>query len=270
MEEVKPKILVGTSGFSYDDWIGPVYPKGTKKEEMLHYYSHELGFKIVELNFTYYTMPAAKTFESMLNHVPEDFTFVVKTHGSMTHKIRGSDGSLIRDESVFEAFIEGLKPLAESGKLKCVLAQFPIKFSRGGDTEDHLKWFAEKMKPLKLVVELRNQNWLAQSVFDLLKSVDAGYCVVDEPDLPKLTPFTPVVTSDIAYFRFHGRNQKWFDVPVNVRYDYLYSDIELRSFLEPVKNVIAQAPETLMFFNNHFMGSAVKNANAMKELLGAK
>ncbi|MBI5814717.1 MAG: DUF72 domain-containing protein [Nitrospinae bacterium] len=270
MEIDEPRILAGTSGFSYDDWIGPVYPKGTKKEEMLSYYATELKFKIVELNFTYYTMPAAKTFETMLKHVPDDFTFVVKTHGSMTHKIRAGDGSLVRDEGTFADFMEGLKPLTEAGRLKCVLAQFPIKFARSGETEEHLKWFVQALRPLKLTVELRNRGWVAQSAFDLLRSLDAGYCVVDEPDLPKLTPFTPVATSDLAYFRFHGRNTKWFDVPAYVRYDYLYSDAELRGFIEPVKRVAAQAGETLVFFNNHFQGSAAKNAQMFKELVGAK
>lgn len=268
MEIGKRKILIGTSGFSYEDWIGPVYPKGIKKEEMLSYYSRELGFNIVELNFTYYKQPASAGMEGMLSKVPEGFMFVVKTHESMTHKIREGDGSLIRDEGAFGTFLEGVAPLVAGGRLKCVLAQFPVKFSRSRETVEHLKWFADQLKSAPLTLEFRNKSWVSQSTFDLLKDLGVGYCVVDEPDLPDLVPFTPVFTANPAYFRFHGRNLRWFGVSASRRYDYLYSESELRSVLAPITSVASMAEETLIFFNNHFQGSAVKNARMLKELVG--
>ncbi|MBI4665994.1 MAG: DUF72 domain-containing protein [Nitrospinae bacterium] len=269
MEQKKSSILIGTSGFSYDDWIGPVYPEGIQKGDMLRYYSHELGFKVVELNFTYYTMPSPRVFESMLKETPEDFYFVVKAHSSMTHKIRAEDGSFLRDEGAFEAFLKGVEPLTQAGRLKCALAQFPMKFNRTADAVEHLKWVAESLKSIRLTVEFRNSAWVSQSVFNTLKSLDVGYCVVDEPDLPGLVPFTPVVTASPAYVRYHGRNPKWFNTPINVRYDYLYPESELRGTLGDMARITRSADETLVFFNNHFRGSAVKNAKMMIELLGA-
>lgn len=267
-EDKEHRITVGTSGFSYDDWIGPVYPPGTQKSDMLAFYARELGFGAVELNYTYYTMPAASGVEGMLAKTPDDFRFVVKAHSSLTHKIREADGSFIRNEEAVENFIAGIAPMLESGRLVCVLAQFPLKFGRSREAEEHLKWLTGAMAPVKLVFEFRSGGWVTQSAFDLLKSLGAGYCVVDEPKLPKLARFTPVATADLAYFRFHGRNRKWFGVSASERYDYLYEDTELRQFLAPIKKVSGLAGETMMFFNNHFQGKAVKNAQRMKELLG--
>ena len=263
----KPAIRIGTSGYSYDDWIGPVYPKGIKKSEMLDYYATELGFDSVELNYTYYAMPEAKGVGEMVKKTGDDFKFVVKAHSSVTHRIRESDGSYVRDESAVEAFLSGIAPMIESERLICVLAQFPVKFSRSEGAIEHLKWLTSKINPVPLAVELRNTSWVAQSVFELLKSIGVSYCVVDEPPIPKLAPFTPVATADLAYFRFHGRNTNWFDIPAHERYNYLYSDQELRQFLEPVKKITSVSRETVMFFNNHFQGFAVANANQMKELL---
>ena len=260
-------ISIGTSGFSYEDWIGPVYPEGTKKGDMLSCYARELGFRIVELNYTYYTQPSARGVEGMLKNTPEDFVFVVKAHSSMTHKIRDGNGAYIRDEGAIETFFSGLAPMIDSGRLKCVLAQFPVKFSRNDGSIEHLKWFAEAMSRAPLAVELRSASWVAQSVFDLLRSLAVTYCVADCPDLPRLARFTPVLTSSMAYFRFHGRNRRWFNVPTNERYNYRYQDEELRQFLDPVRRLASMAEETLIFFNNHFQGAAVKNALKLKDLL---
>lgn len=260
-------VKIGTSGFSYDDWVGKVYPENIKKGDMLNFYAHELGMDIVELNYTYYTMPTAKGLEGMISKVPEDFSFVIKAHSSMTHEIRGSDGSYIRNEEAFDKYLAGIAPLIDGEHLKCVLAQFPLKFRKSDAAIEHLKWFAGMIKPARLTVELRNREWLTQSVFNLLKSLDVSFCVVDEPNLPRLMPFQPVATADLAYFRFHGRNRNWFNVPTNVRYDYLYSDEELRQFIEPIGKVSKEAQETLIFFNNHFQGSAIENAKTLKKIL---
>lgn len=260
-------IRIGTSGFSYEDWVGPVYPRGTKKGDMLSFYARELGFDVVELNYTYYTMPSATSVEGLLKSVPEDFEFVAKAHGSLTHKIRGADGAFIRDEAAAAAFQEGLRPMIEAGRLKCVLAQFPMKFRRDEGSMAHLRWLLEALRPLRLAVEFRHAGWVAQSVFETLRELGAAYCVVDEPDLPGLSPFTPVVTSPLAYFRFHGRNTRWFNVPASTRYNYRYQNEELRLFLSPIRSLASQAEQTLIFFNNHFQGGAVANAMKLREML---
>lgn len=259
---------MGASGFSYDDWVGPVYPAGTKKDQMLAYYSSRLGLPMVELNYTYYTQPALQGTEGMLSHVGPEFAFVAKAHQSLTHKIRDQAGSFIRDETAVETFLAGLAPMIEGGRLICVLAQFPMKFGKSRQGMEHIAWLAARLAPVKMVAEFRNKAWAAPSAFEFLRGIGVGYCVVDEPDLPGLMPFMPVATSDIAYFRFHGRNEKWFGVSAAQRHDYLYSDLELRQFLLPIQKVAKEAKTTLIFFNNHFQGQAVKNALAMRDLLG--
>lgn len=269
-EQKAPPVTVGVSGFSYDDWIGPVYPEGIKKDDMLPYYANELGFSMVELNFSYYTQPSVKTMESLISKTPDDFEFVIKAHQDLTHRLRDDKGLFIRNETAMETFRRGIAPMVESGRLVAVLAQFPQKFSKTEDAIEHLKWFARSMNGLNLVVEIRSASWVSQSFFDLLKELDVGYCIADGPTVAKLPSYTPVVTSGLAYFRFHGRNQNWFGVPTDVRYDYRYSDSELRSFIEPVTRIAKKAPRTLVFFNNHFQGSAVANATEFRKMVGGR
>jgi uncharacterized protein YecE (DUF72 family) len=95
-----------------------------------------------------------------------------------------------------------------------------------------------------------------------------GCCVVDEPKLPRLMPFEPRRTSDIAYFRFHGRNQNWFNASREERYNYLYSADELDEFVPPLRSVSAGAKTTYTFFNNCHAGAAARNALMMKQMLG--
>ncbi len=95
-----------------------------------------------------------------------------------------------------------------------------------------------------------------------------GYCCVDEPDLPRLVPFVPRVTSSVAYFRFHGRNVNWFNVPASERYNYLYSDEELKPFVPVIEAANEASKVAYVFFNNCHGGSAARNARRMKDLLG--
>ncbi|HEY4481620.1 MAG TPA: DUF72 domain-containing protein [Candidatus Brocadiaceae bacterium] len=86
-------IKAGTSGFSFPDWVGNIYPTDIKKGQMLPYYEQKLGFKITEINSTYYTIPSPKSFEGMLKKTSPDFEFTVKAHKSMTHEIREKSGN---------------------------------------------------------------------------------------------------------------------------------------------------------------------------------
>lgn len=115
------RILIGTSGYSYDDWIGPVYPLGTSKKDFLSLYSSE--FPIVELNFSYYRQPSASMLERMIVGTPGGFSFALKAHRSMTHEIGDTWAEDIA------TFREGVKPLQEAGRLSAILLQFPYSFS---------------------------------------------------------------------------------------------------------------------------------------------
>ena len=92
----------------------------------------------------------------------------------------------------------------------------------------YLERFKEEMSGVPLVYEFRNRMWMKEQTFQFLERNGIGFCIVDEPKLPKLMPYLPKATSEIGYFRLHGRNTNWFNVPMKVRYDYLYTEEELK------------------------------------------
>ncbi len=262
-------IRLGTSGFSFKDWVGPVYPQGMKPSEMLPYYERTLGFDTVEINFTYYQLPAPRSFEAMIRKTTPGFEFVVKANREMTHDmIDKKTWTLGDNREAFEKFNYGLTPLVENGRLGCVLAQFPVFFFPKKENGEYLLTFKERMGEIPLVIEFRNKAWLTDRSFESLEENGLGYCVVDEPSLPRLVPFVPRATSQLAYFRFHGRNKNWFNVPTSERYNYLYSHKELEEFVPSVKEIAEDSKKTYVFFNNCHNGQAAQNAQTMKKLLG--
>jgi uncharacterized protein YecE (DUF72 family) len=261
-------LKLGTSGFSFEDWKGTIYPPRLKKQDMLPYYEKELGFKCLEINSTYYTLPSPKSMEGMLKKTSEDFEFTVKAFKGMTHEIWNKDTKeLLDNREVFEKFNFSMAPLRQAGRLRCLLAQFPPWFYPRRENLDYIRSFKDRVEGLPIVVEFRNPAWHKDSTLKLLREEGLGYCVVDEPRLPGLMPFNPKSTSDIGYFRFHGRNPNWFNVPASVRYDYLYSEEELQGFLLPVQEVAGLTETTFVFFNNCHGGSAIKNALRLRDML---
>jgi uncharacterized protein YecE (DUF72 family) len=254
------EILVGTSGFSFPDWIGTVYPKGIKKQEMLPYYEGTLGFKTLEVNFSYYTLPSKRTMESFIRRTSADFSYVVKAYKGITHE----RGEGLKEQ--IRAFIDGVSPLGEN--LRAVLFQFPYSFVPHADSLDYLKLLKDEFQGMNSVVEFRNARWQHERYMDVLRTLSFGYCIVDEPKIKGLLPFYPVLTSGTGYFRFHGRNEAWFGTPMEVRYDYLYSREELEGFVDPVRRVAEKASSTFVFFNNCHAGKAATNAQMLAKLLG--
>ena len=113
------KFVVGTSGYSFADWVGPFYPAGTKSAGMFDYYARH--FAAVELNFTFYAMPFPRTLDALARRSPGAFEFWVKANREITHKC---------NLSICHEFVENLGPLCEAGKLAGVLLQFPQSFHR--------------------------------------------------------------------------------------------------------------------------------------------
>lgn len=241
---------IGTSGFSFEDWSGPVYPEGTPKNRMFEDYV-ELGFGAVELNFTYYSMPYAKTMASFAERSGEDFMFSVKLNKKFTHET-------IEDEefkTAAEFFKRGVTPLEESGKLGAILAQFPYSFKAGTNSVGYVKKLHDLFGS-KLVAEFRNDTWNDAGSFEEILESGISVAGVDVPDLPGLytnrRPF-----GKISYFRFHGRNKRWYGASAAQRYDYLYSAVELGMLAD----LIGDAEEPVyVFFNNCHMGQAARNA----------
>ncbi len=261
-------IKIGTSGFSFPDWKGPIYPPAIRDRDMVPYYEKELGFNALEVNFTYYSLPSQKSFMAMSQKTFKEFEFAVKAFKGMTHEIRDQGtGKIVNNQEIFEKFRYSLDPLISEGKLSCVLGQFPFGFFPNRENLDYLERFKNEMSDIPLVFEFRNQTWLKEQTFQFLEKKHVGFCIVDEPKLLKLMPYLPRTTSEIGYFRFHGRNPNWFNVPIKVRYDYLYSEAELKEFVPDIQQISQRTAKTLVFFNNCYSGSAAKNAAQMVKLL---
>jgi uncharacterized protein YecE (DUF72 family) len=253
------RVLIGTSGYSFPDWVGPFYPPGTRSGDFLTYYSR--FFDAVEVNSTYYHIPHPRVIEMMERKTPPGFHFVVKLHQSMTHE-RSLEPTRVRE------FLAALEPLKAAGKYDGLLAQFPWGFKRGPDSLSHLDALRAALPGEPLFVEFRNASWMVPDLGPWLEKLGLGYCSVDEPRLSGLVPPVTLVTGPDAYVRLHGRNaDNWWGRGTGDRYDYDYSEQELKEWLKKVTELAAKARRTYLFFNNCHAGQAARNAKLMQELM---
>jgi uncharacterized protein YecE (DUF72 family) len=253
-------VLIGTSGFSYDDWVGPVYPQDLPKRQWLSYYAQE--FSTCELNFSYYRIPDVRTLSQIAAKVPEGFLFSIKAYRGITHERSNPEPDM-------EQFSQALDPLIDQGKFACVLAQFPHSFHATQANRDYLKRVREGLADLPVVVEFRSREWIGEETFQQLRSLDMGFCCVDQPRFSSLVPPVAVATGPVAYVRFHGRNRaKWWQHDEAwERYDYSYSDEELMEWVPKIRQLDAEAPLTLVYMNNHWQGQAVGSARQLRMLM---
>ncbi len=256
MGQKEAKIVIGTSGFSYPDWKGPFYPKDLSQEKWLEYYAAH--FEFCELNFSYYRMPQEKQMEKFLEH---PLKYAIKAHRSMTH-------DRIPAKAAREDFIKAVSMLQQDEHLSAVLLQFPYSFAYSPENRIYLNELLQDLHPLPLVVEFRHPAWIKASVFQELKKNDWGISLLDSPKVSGGMPDFNIVTSDIAYLRFHGRNQaNWWGGDNVSRYDYEYSREELEEWLPRITSMAQQAKTTYISFNNHARGQAIKNANQLKSII---
>ncbi|UCE02928.1 MAG: DUF72 domain-containing protein [Candidatus Latescibacterota bacterium] len=255
------EVRVGTSGYSFKDWIGPFYPPGTKVAEQLPLYARH--FDCLEVNVTYYRVPDAQLLEGMSRRTPEGFHFILKLHGDMTHRAS-------RDDGLYRDFNAALRPLQDAGNLHGLLAQFPYRFKNTQANRHFVAELRERFANHPLFVEFRHAGWAIEPVFAWLRKLAIGWVSVDEPDLPGLLPREARATSDVGYVRLHGRNaENWWEPGRGGgdRYDYLYSQEELQEWVRKIRSLLQETRRTYVFFNNCHAGKAPSNAQAMKELL---
>jgi len=253
-------IYFGTSGFSYNDWVGNFYPAGMPKREWLSYYARE--FNTCEVNSTFYALPKPSSLKAMVEKTDKDFLFCIKANQEMTHQREDN-------ASVFNAFCQMLEPFITAGKLGCILAQFPYSFGFNRHNWDYLRLFKERLGELPVVIELRNAQWLRSEVFDWFHQHDLGFCCVDEPKLPNLLPPLAEATSKIGYVRFHGRNSaKWWQhEQAYERYDYSYTPQELSEWLPKIQKLDSVTEKTFVFANNHWRGQAIGTIRQLRIML---
>ncbi len=252
-------ILVGTSGYSFEDWRTVFYPPEIQKGKMLDFYSQH--FPTVEINSTYYRIPHAAVFYHLANKTPDNFEFIVKVNQEVTHRYKKPFESLKELNQV-------VQPLIDAGKMYGYLAQFPWRFKYHPTKLTYIQKISTSCEPYPLFVEFRHASWLRGAVYRFLQDSKIGYCCVDEPQIAGLIPPQELVTSKIGYVRFHGRNsQTWWDSSKGDRYDYKYSDQELQNWLQRIRVMAEKSDKLYLFFNNCHMGQAIINARKMTELL---
>jgi uncharacterized protein YecE (DUF72 family) len=256
-------IRIGPAGWSYRDWEGVVYPKQPRLDQ-LQYLSQ--FFTTIEINSTFYRPPTPKTGASWVRrteHSP-DFRFTVKLGRSFTHQREEMDPAEVRQ------WKEGVSPLLEAGKVGAVLVQFPWSFKNEHPSREYLVRLVEQFSEMPLVIEFRHASWGQPEVLDLLRDLGVGICGIDQPLISHSLPPHPDVTSDVGYFRLHGRNyDNWFrrEAGRDERYNYLYNTEELDQQIDLVSTLKEKVEEVYVIYNNHFQGQAVVNALQLRHRL---
>jgi uncharacterized protein YecE (DUF72 family) len=137
--------------------------------------------------------------------------------------------------------------------LLCALLQFPESFHYDKEERYYLDSLLKEASDIPVVVEMRNSKWQNEQVYTALRQRNVGWCITDNPSLGKLMKLEYVYTNEFAYMRFHGRNaQMWYKGDNVTRYDYLYSDVELQVFVEPIKELLKNTKIVQLFFNKGY------------------
>ena len=268
----KAAIYIGTSGWSYPrgegTWTGYFYPAGKINE--LEYYSQ--FFNTVEINSSFYRPPNPGYVHNWVRHTPGDFLFTVKLWQKFTHprmyEAATGEAAAISQRDV-DLFHHSLEPLYKSGKLGALLAQFPPSFRNDRHGQQILSAVIRTFGQYRLAVELRNRSWSDDKhTAELLREHGVAWVQVDEPKFPFSIAADVPLTTDMAYFRFHGRNKEtWWTGDSETRYKYLYSPEEIRELADKMKPAIERTNLAFAFFNNHWQGYAPRNAVDMKRAL---
>jgi uncharacterized protein YecE (DUF72 family) len=261
-------LYIGTSGWSYPrgegTWKGYFYPGG--KIDELGYYSQ--FFNTVEINSSFYSPPNPGYVSSWAGKVPEGFLFTAKlwqkfTHPRMFKQATGSDAVIsLKDIDIFKSSIE---PLARVGKLGALLAQFPPSFKNNNFGRQILQAVIRAFGNYRLAIELRHRSWSDDpGTAELLSGGNVAWVQIDEPKFKSSVAQQLPLTSDMVYFRFHGRNaEDWWRGDSETRYRYLYSPEEIQELTQRVTDASKKTKLTFAFFNNHWQGYAPRNAISM-------
>ena len=279
-EVASPRLFIGTSGWSYPKgqgaWDGTFYPPKLADKDKLAFYAQY--FNTVEINSSFYRPPNQYAARAWASKVPGDFRFTVKlwqkfTHPKMFEAATGQQ-SFVAEED-FGVFAEGIAPLVEAGKLGVLLAQFPTSFRPDEATVDYLADLITRLRGagLPLAVELRHREWTESeettAIRSLMEAQGVAWVMIDEPRFKTSIRHVPL-TSDLGYFRFHGRNYQnwWRHGESEDRYNYLYTPQEQKDLAQDVREVAANTNETYAFYNNHYGAKAVVNALQLQMELG--
>jgi uncharacterized protein YecE (DUF72 family) len=297
------RIRIGTCSWADEALSKYFYPPGLPAGERLAYYAER--FDTVELDSTYYRLPVESMAERWTEQTPDDFVMHVKAFGVMTrHPVKREQlPPDLRDEApvdergridrpprefraeVFRRFQRALDPLRRSGKLGGILFQFPPYVVHKPASLDYLAWAREQLGDDEMLVEFRHRSWYEEDVraevLSFLEEHGMTLVVVDAPkvEAKNVPPTLLALTSPTLYVRFHGRNAETWNVrgrSAAERFDYLYSEDELRKWVGPLRELSEQAENAYVLFNNNnrapgsdggFVSQAATNAQSLRQLL---
>lgn len=244
MEEEKKKFIhIGTSGWSYKEWANEFY-HGLKPKAHFQFYATR--FSTVEINATFYRLPALATVHGWREKAPADFIFAVKGSRFITHIKRLNDlGRTVSN------FMRRIQPLKE--KLGPLLWQLPPNFKR--DLPRLEKFLKKLPAPFSHAIEFRHPDWIAPETFELLRKYQAAFVSVSSMRMP--LDFS--VTADFVYLRFHG-------LTGGARHDYTRE--ELMPWAEHLRAQAAAGRACFAYFNNDLNVRAPGNAELLLQMCG--
>jgi len=246
----KGEVVLGTQGFSFDDWVGPFYPKGTPKKSYLEAYANR--FPAVEIDSTFYGTPRPTTIQGWKERTPDEFRFAAKFPRLITHdkKLEGAGGDA-------EAFVGSMQVLGD--KLAVLTLQFAYDFKP--ESFDRLDKFLGKLPPgPRYAVEVRNREWLNTDLGEMLSQHNVALVLQDLHYMPKLD----WVTTDFTVIRWLGRRK---DIEQFDRIQIDRSEV-LAEWAEKVRIFLNSGIDVFGFFNNHFAGHSPESVRQFAEMLG--
>ncbi len=293
------QVLTGTASWTDDtllrtDW----YPaEASSAEDRLRYYASI--FPLVEVDSTYYSLPAERTATLWADRTPDHFTFDVKAFRLFTghpapvkalpkrvreelpEAIRGKTNVYSKDlpgpvvDEIWDMYRSALMPLHSAGKLGAVFLQFPKWFLYGRDSLECIARARRHLPDYRLAVEFRQPSWMSDgnrdSTLAFLREHEIAYTSVDEPQgTPASVPPVAAATTDLAVVRFHGRRRETWDkrnVGVEERFKYLYSDDELKEWVPKIQDLASETREVHALMNNCYADYGVRNAQQLGLLL---
>ena len=240
---MKGKIHIGTSGWHYPHWKKLFYPDDIGKDEWLRYYAGKLS--CVEINNTFYKLPAAETLRSWSSHTPADFVFAVKAWRVITHRKK-----LKNCKDTVDTLLELSATLKD--KLGPVLFQLPPHWYCNAQ---RLREFLGLLpEDYRYTFELRDPDWHNDEIYALLIEHNVAFCIFELGDVRS----PQVCTADFVYIRLHGPQGP---------YAGSYSARALRRWAEKLSGWQAQGKDVFIFFDNDEAAYAVKNALLLDKLL---
>jgi uncharacterized protein YecE (DUF72 family) len=263
----EPGLLrLGTSSFTASGWERSFYPRGLQSRDYLSYYATQ--FDTLEVDSTYYGIPAVKTVQNWYAKTPKHFLFALKAPQEITH-----ERVLVDAQAAFSEFMRATEPLGE--KLGIILLQFPHfstkVFSDGSEFLARLTPFLEKLPgQSRFALEIRNKSWLGPGLYDLLRKHKVALAFVDHPWMLRPDEWLicgDALTADFAYIRWLG-DRKEIEEQTKI-WDKTIVDRtgDLEQWVKACRNFMQKKIRVFAFANNHYAGHAPGTLRLFEKLM---